>query len=382
MFPSHSSVSRGALALVALLLFHGAAPAQQPPQDVPPLDVAQLAAALKAIRETQAQQDRAAKQRALQDVMSAASSAPRAADLWEEAIRATQFEGASKEAAQVREWREREGAHLNDARVQNALRLYFNWLGLTLKRSAGATPRDLLPAIIAHTKEIQVERQAMIAFEESIQRDKELASSGKNGARDRRNIAGDEAARRLHRDILNKDVNGSVYAQWQRLGPLLKVDRWEMSPGNLDGIYNSIVLPELRAARDPRVIEYWDVKLKEAAENAAKNKLAFDVDRFNQVTRPGLMWGRAREFANIGLRNKAVVEMFTVLKNYPNHPSAAEWVEALEAEIAPPPAAPAPAPAAAVAAPAVPGTPAAPVARPAATAPAPAPAPAAPGVPR
>src|SRR4051812_29872805 len=140
----HYSLSLGIIFALAVPLLH----AQEAP-----LDVAQLLQALKTMKEQQAQQLKAQKQRALQDVQAAAASPSGAAAAWEEAVREVQFEGAPREGTQFRGWKEKEGAGLDHKEGQNAARLYFVWLGLTLRRSAGLQLKDLLPQIVAYTKE-------------------------------------------------------------------------------------------------------------------------------------------------------------------------------------------------------------------------------------
>src|SRR5215204_3921060 len=81
-------------------------PAQQ---DAPPPDISQMLQLLKSLKDQQAQQIKTTKQRALQEAQAAAASPSAASTAWVEAIRQTQFEGAEKEGAQFRDWREKEG---------------------------------------------------------------------------------------------------------------------------------------------------------------------------------------------------------------------------------------------------------------------------------
>src|SRR5688500_2600950 len=101
-------------------------------QDSAPVDPTQLLQALKSLKEQQTQQVKAQKNRGLQEVQAAAASPSAAAKAWEDAVRQVQFEGGSREGTQFREWKEKEGAGLDDQDAQNAARLYFAWLGLTL----------------------------------------------------------------------------------------------------------------------------------------------------------------------------------------------------------------------------------------------------------
>jgi len=324
------------------------------------VDIAQLLQALKTIKDQQAQQQKAQKQRALQDVQAAAASPAAAAAAWEEAVRQVQFEGAAREGSHFREWKEKEGAGLDDKDAQNAARLYFVWLGLTLQHSAGAQVKDLLPQIVAYTKEVTAATVAMENMEERLKKEREAADR-KPGPRDRKNTADDQAVKRMFDRIMTAGLPGSVPVKALKLDELITTMNggtgggpganegegrrgqsgggsrdWEMAPGNVDGIFQKIILPELRAQHDPRLLEYWDMKIKREGEAATRSRLAFDVDRFNQVRRPELLWSRAEDELALGQRAKAINDMFNLIKANPAHPNAAGWVSRLEGVIAPP----------------------------------------------
>jgi hypothetical protein len=323
------------------------------------------------------------RQQALQQVTAAAASAERAVALWEDAVRAVQFDGAPKEGAAFKEWKEREGDGLNSKEGRTAARLFFSWLALTMQHNAGTPVKDLLPQVVAYTKELNADREAMEALDETIKKNKELDGSGKHGGRRQ---GDEERNKRMHDQILNKGLAGSPVVRWMRLeefiepgpgaaqrgsgaaergdaragAPVEGAGGWESNPGNYDGIFNNIILPELRAQKDPRLIEYWDMRLKKEAEAATRQKLTFNLDKYNNERRPSLLWSRAQDMLLLGQKNRAITEMFNLIKTFPNHPEADAWIARLEGVLAPPlpaPAAPAPAapatPGAAPAAPAV-----------------------------
>ncbi len=301
-------------------------------QDTPPVDIGQLLKALQGIKEQQTVQMKTAKQKALQQVEASAASAASAVASWEEAVRVAQFEGEPREGTRFKEWRDRDGDALKEKEAANAAQLHFKWMALTLRRSIGITLKELLPQVIAFTKDLAADQAAIDALDESIRRDKEIPGGAKPGKVRKPN---DEAIKKMHDQIIRTPVNGSVAAQVLKIGELLNVDKWEMTAGNLDGIYNTIILPELRASRDPRLLEYWDMRLKRESEGATKSKLAFDVEKFNQVRRPEILWGRAQDVLLLGQRNRALGEMFNLIKTYPSHPRAGEWVAALQKSLAP-----------------------------------------------
>jgi hypothetical protein len=197
------------------------------------------------------------------------------------------------------------------------------------------TNKDLLPQVIAHTKEVTASYQAVEALEESIRHDDELAGTNKNRAERKENNA---RVKKMHDQILGGGLGGSIVVQALKLNDWIKVENWEESPGNVEGIFQQIILPELRVAKDPRVIEYWEVKLRREADAVSKSKLHFEIDRFNEIRRPELLWSRAEDLALIGQPNRAATEMLTLIKNYPVHPNGPQWIAQLEELLMPKPA--------------------------------------------
>lgn len=340
-------------------------------QDAPAVDVNAMLKQLHALRDQQAVQEKTSKQSAIQTISAAAGSADRAVKMWEDAVQATQMDGAGKETAQMRQWLNTEGELFKEREVQNAVHLHLEWLAITLQRSNGVAVKDLLPTIINYSKELIADQATMEALDDTIKKERAAVPAGPGRPRPGANQSAkdDQATRKTHDAILNKNLNNSIIVQWLKLGDFITVEKWEGNPGNFDGIYTKIVQPELRNQKDPRVMDYWDLKLKKEADAASKTKLSFEIDKFNTQRRPTLLWNRVQEYTYLGQKNRAVTEMFNLIKTYPTHPDASDWVNALENVLAPPPAPaldapapapvsatiPAPVPAAAPVAPALPG---------------------------
>jgi len=334
--------------------------------DAPPPDAVAILQQLKALKEQQLGQLKLLRDRALREATASAATPSAATNAWEEAIRETQFEGQPKEGAAFRAWKDKDGDALHDKEVQSAAHLYFRWLVLTLQHSNGKTVKELLPEVYAYTRDLMADQIAMEAFNENVKRDEELFRSGKHGNRPVKPHT-DQQTRQLHDNILRglsgsapvkalmidgliesvapapkKNAKGSNAENAKGGGDEPKAD-WINNPGDFDGIYATIILPELRAAHDPRALEYWDIRMKRAGEAAARTKLAYDAEKFTNETRPSLLWSRAQELANIGQRNRSIAEMVSVLKNSPKHPSAGAWISELESLLTPSVTRPAPA---------------------------------------
>ncbi|MCE9612233.1 MAG: hypothetical protein K8R23_18705 [Chthoniobacter sp.] len=301
--------------------------------DAPPLDITQTLQDLKKLRDQSVTTTKTNKQRLLQEVTAAASSGESAAGTWEKAIMATRFDGLTKEQTAFKAWRDGEGEVFKDAVVKQAARLYFNWLGLTLQRSMGTPVKDLLPAILNHVGALANDRAAMEKLEDDIKREEEL-KDGKHGSQGPK--SNDRGVQKMHDEILQKSLAGSVYVEWLKIGDWLTVEAWEEAPGNYDGIFEKIILPELRVQRDARAVEYWDGRIKRETDKASRSKLEFAHDKFNSLRFPVLLWHRASEMAAVGLKNRAAGEMLAIVRKYPTHPSAGEWMSKIETLLKPP----------------------------------------------
>ncbi|MEQ1860927.1 MAG: hypothetical protein ABMA13_13410 [Chthoniobacteraceae bacterium] len=316
--------------ILSLIAFIATVRAQQ---DAPAIDPAQLLQALQALKDQQTLQAKTSRQAVLKAAQAGAASGPAAASAWIEAVRQTQFEGVEKEGAAFRDWKEKQGALFAEKEVQTAAVLYFRWLTLTTQHALGTPAKDLVPSIIQYTKDVLTDAATMEAMMEHAQKEKDRAGARPGNARNR-SANEDDRIKREHDQILSRPLPGSPPVKALRAEELLRIDKWEMRPGDVDGIYSAIILPELRRARDARVLEYWDMKIKQEGE-AVKTKSAFDQDKFAKERRTELLWSRAKEYGGLGLRNKAIGELFQILRANPQHPRFNEWVGELETFVAP-----------------------------------------------
>jgi hypothetical protein len=315
-------------------------------QDGASVDPAQILKQLHSILDQQSGQIKTGKGAAIQQAAAAAGSSSTAVATWEEAVRNTQFEGAGHESTAFQAWKAGDGEAFKDREVQNALHLYFTWLQITLQRSSGAKVKDLLPAIINYAKELAADQAAMGALEEAAKREKEM-NVNKVPVRGPKAKGGNDLGeiKAIHDNILKKQLAGSIYVQWQRLMEWVAMEKWEGTPGNFDGIYENVVLPELRDERDPHLLDYWDMMMQKTADEANRSKLAFDVDKYNNLVVPTLLWGKYSDMLILGQKSQAFNGMLSLIKKYPTHPDSKDWISQLETFLSPPPAAAAATPA-------------------------------------
>lgn len=275
-------------------------------EDGPPVDVKTMIETLHKLKEKQEVSAKTQLARVVGDFYHAASSNAAAIDFYEEAIRSTQFQGQSRENAQFRDWKKKEADKLKSPEMQTAARLHLNYLALTLQRANGAKIEDLMPQLIGYTSQIL------------------------------------DPGPMLDQPLMKQKITDSVFVKWYAIdSQLAGLEKWEMSPGNADGIFEKSILPYLREKKDSRLLSYWDEKIQREATLATNSRLAFNSESFNQVRRPALMWSRAQDMIVLGQRNRALAEMFALVKNNPGHPEVGNWIEHLQQLLSETPAAPA-----------------------------------------
>ena len=337
-------MKRPVLLTTAAILMAGPAYAQL--HDAPPVDLRQILEGLKQLKEQNEAGTKSRLGTAYQQVSGATSSPERAVAFWKEAVRAVQFEGAEKEGAQIKDWREGDGEALNDRLCAGAVRLHLNWLAINLQRAAGAEVKVLLPKVLEHVAAVQADQLAAEHLADTLDKARDRATNSPGA---KRNAQEDAIVKRVHDQVMRLSIAGSPVARWLQLGDMFRdagrkakdsgQSSWELVAGNVDGIYDTVILPEYRASKDPRLLDYWDMVLKRETERTRDRKLDVEQRDWNQVKRPGILWARAQDVLLLGQKNKAITEMFNLIKTFPQHPEAAKWITQLEALLLPTPAA-------------------------------------------
>ncbi len=271
-------------------------------QDAPPVDAKALISALKQIEAKRAQSAKQLAEKVIQDINAAASSDSTAIAFYQDAIRATSFVGENHAQAMFMDWKKTEADHLKSPEMQMAVRMHLTYLVLSLHRANGATIPQLMPALLSYTDQITAAHDVI----------------GKQ-------------------EMMKRGVNDSIFVRWYGIGKLLEnLKDWENTPGDVEGIFQKAILPQLRKDKDPRIIGYWDARIQREANDAKGRNRTFDAEQFDQVLKPNLLWSRAQEFLAIGQRNRAINEMFAIIKAYPAHPNSAGWIDNLVKLVSPP----------------------------------------------
>lgn len=314
--------------------------------DAPPVDTAQLLQALKQLREQNETSMMARRTNAYKQLLAAAASNEKAAAYWADAVLAVQFAGMDHQTTAVREWKQGEGEGLRSKEGANAARLHLQWMALTIQHASGVETKQLLNTVVDFTRQVDADGAMIGKVEDKIDKAREQAPAGKRPPVTKA-LADNTQAKRVHDQIMRMSVANSPVARWLQISEVLgpvggkkkgegaEAASWEMVPENVTGIFNAIILPEFRASKDPRLLEYWDMVLKGGADGIYPGMPDFEERRWTQVRRPSLLWSRSQDVVLLGQRNRAITEMFNLVKTYPQHPEAAGWMGQLEGYLNP-----------------------------------------------
>ena len=282
-------------------------------------------------------------------VSAAAQSKESAIDLYEQAVRETEFAGLSQESAQWREWKDNDGALLRATPGGKALLYQLRYTRLTMRRAFGEKVPELLSDVIGYVAALQNEIDDIVpdqSLKSALERAKRLGDQKR-----RQSLQKEMRERNFAQGLLKTGVGGSVIARYLGVdGELGKAEDWPQEPGNLDAILDQVVLPELREEKDARLFSFWEDKIKRAGQKALDLGTDFEKSRYETIEFPQLLWARAEDYLLFDQQTRALHDMLAAIRANPAHPKADQWIkklrELLQPIAAPAPAAPSPSPSA------------------------------------
>jgi len=236
-------------------------------------------------------------------VRAAQASGTAAANFYEKAVEAIQFQGRKDKAAAFVDWKKANADLLRSKEMQTALLLHLRYLQMALERRGMEHPEVMVPQVLAYVNNL-------------VANDKLFLGQGKPPK---------EA-----KNLLDQPLGPSIFSQWLQLGPWLPEDKiWESKPGDVAGILEKNVRGLLREQKDPLVLQTWDLQLKIEAERITEGRSQHEIDKFNTLTRPRLLFLRAQDMVVVGLPNRGAGEMVVLIRANPSHPDFATWVTAV-----------------------------------------------------
>lgn len=299
-------------------------------QDGPPVNVQQILHELDQIEATQRQSLQATKQATIAKLKAASNSGTAAANLYLEAVEAIQYEG-KKGRGGFATFKESAGDAVRSKEMQTALMLHLKYLVLSIERKMSDKPEDFVQPSLAYLVELYNAESLFLKGAEKAEGYQLERDKGKKiSTQDQEDVAVLKRVGDLRKELFEKPITDSVFSTWLRLAPWFpKGDNWEMTAGNTTGILEKNVRPILRQAKNPQVIDTWEFEMKVLADRATGSRLEHQMTEFNTVVRPRLQLGRANDMAELGQKNRAIGEIYSMIKTYPQHADFSKWVQRL-----------------------------------------------------
>ena len=281
-------------ACLALLLPLAVLAQQSPPATYDP---GAVLSSLKDLRAKQQQVMKSTKSQVLANIAAAAADNNTAGKAYEQAVMAVDFQGQGADGSKIAEWRKHQAEMLRNHDFLTAVRLQLVYLSLTWQRSAGAKVSELLPSLYEYTTQVDANHEAVEPFT----------------------------------NVLKRSVNESVFTAFYQVGPYINnLPDWEMQQFNTEGIFQKTILPELRRAKDPRVLDYWDRRIQLGDPRFDRTQNSLLANRFNRIRKPALLWNRAEDEILLGDKAHAVNDMLNLIKTFSDHPDFEKWAARLE----------------------------------------------------
>ena len=205
---------------------------------------------------------------------------------YEEAYADANFEGAQKEQAQLKAWKDRNRANFRDGDFLWAVRAHVRYLLLSLRKKAGEDA-----AAMSQTLEwIQ-------SFPKSADRFQKAAAN----------------------DLIRSGAASSVFLKANsQAGILQGMSNWYLGDlSNLPEMHRVNVIGWLRSKKDPQIFSQWDTNIALEQEAAEREGLAVKRQHFVMHRRPWLLWQIGKDYDAYGQKRQAVDTMLRALKESP-----------------------------------------------------------------
>lgn len=302
---------RAGIAGAAAALLAGAALAQQAAQPAA-LDKATILKELDKLEQSH-QEKASAEMKSLGDSLTKALASKKALlDLYEDAVFATRFEGAKKDNADFKKWKNAQDDALKSEDFQAALELHAGYLHLTYLRANGEKEAKLNEALLQHVLKVW-------AFDS--RHDAHLRASS---------------------ELLDRPITQGLLAKHFHLGsklggpqegekPKEQDKTWEWNPANADGMLDKTLFPFLRKNKSPVLISLWDKRIVNETARAKRTVLNDKASQITLQTLPRLNWQRAADLVLLGRESEGFSTMLGILRQNTNHPEFGKFAGELRA---------------------------------------------------
>ena len=135
-----------------------------------------------------------------------------------------------------------------------------------------------------------------------------------------------EASSALGGDVLN-----SLYARHLKLDGSVKPRSNATNPGNIDEIYDRLVIQPLRRKKDAAAIAAaWMRRIDQTGRVAKSTKVKEIEDKYNAEKVPSMKFAMYRDQWSAGLPKQAAASMIALITAEPTHKDSNDWMQELK----------------------------------------------------
>jgi hypothetical protein len=271
---------------------------------------------------------------AITQVQAAANSGPAAVDLYLRSLENTKYLENHQEYV---DWNRKNQELLHSISFQNAVQLQMRYLAMALQRNDKHDAYAQIPEYLSYLETLSAQKSLRTQSQDNSSDNNASAKQVQN-----------KTAKTTSTDkpypealtLINQPVEKSTVVQWLQISDLLPEKNFEHTAGNYQSIMEKNIRGPLRAKNDPRIIQTWDLQIAQETANATDSNSKQQADAFNQTRLPELLFRKAKDTAVIGQPNRALGQVMVLVRNYPENPSAQDWIDAARGLLTNPPVTP------------------------------------------
>ena len=151
---------------------------------------------------------------------------------------------------------------------------------------------------------------------------------------------------------LNGNISNNAFVEAYQLDRYLSTEHWSMNPLGFGDMWEKCIFPLMEKESRDGLPEQWDTRIKTEMAFREESMYKPEYELWVQNEVPVLRWARAQYLYEKGPSPvNAMADMLKIIREYPGHASAPDWLEALRELVAqasgadaPPPAAETPMP--------------------------------------
>ena len=276
---------------------------------------------------------------AISQIQAAANSAPASVDLYLKSLENTKYLETHQDFV---DWTRKNQELLHSISFQNAAQLQMRYLALALHRDEHHDAFSQISDCLSYLQ--------TLASQKSLRPETpDLNGNDDSGGASRKSVAAQNqktAVKNTSTDkpypealaLIKQHMDKSSVVQWLQISDLLPDADFEQSAGNYQEIMEKNIRGPLRAKKDPRIFQTWDVQIAQETAIATESNSKQRADTFNQTRLPDLLFRKAQDTAAIGQPHRALGEVMVLVRNYPENPSIRDWIDTARELLTNPPA--------------------------------------------